>query len=104
MRAVLTRSRVEFGPDARDRYRSLLEQAFQDVTTNPDRPGVSNRSGVRPIYRFYPIRLSKGRVVGSDAVRDPRHVLVFRVDERAVTVVRIFHESMDVVAQLRALD
>ena len=47
---VLRRSREEFGQEAADRYRALLDQALRDLADDSSRPGVRNIDDVREGY------------------------------------------------------
>lgn len=89
---VLRHSRMEFGQEAADRYRALLDRGLRDLTDDPGRPGVRNIDEVREGYRAFHLKFSRDRTSGP-TVRHPRHVIVFRIDrDGAVLVARVFHE------------
>ncbi len=89
---VLRRSRDEFGQDASDRYRQLLDQALTDLREDPIRVGVRSIGDVRDGYFVYHIKSSTGRAP-KPSVRNPRHLLAFYVDNAGdVIVARLFHE------------
>lgn len=78
--AVLANSQIRFGPVARRRYRLLLEAAFADLQSDPDRPGVTSDLSLPPGLRLYPVRFSRTRIPAPDRVRQPRHVIAFKAD------------------------
>ena len=97
---ALAQSEAQFGRAARRRYRLLLERALDDLARDPTRPGVRADAHLPPDHRLYPVRLSRARVAPADRVGHPRHVVVFRVDERGVEVLRLLHEAMDLPRHL----
>ena len=89
---ALTQSLGEFGPEANERYRLLLDQAFKDLGEDPRRVGVRAMDDVREGYFTYHLRSSVRRAP-KPSVRRPRHLIAFRFDERGdVLVMRVFHE------------
>jgi len=94
---ILEWSALRFGAAGRRRYRALLMQALQDLRANPTRLGSRAHEELGPGVRLYPVRLSRRRVrkpVGG--VREPRHVVVYRIDDREIVVVgRVLHDAMD---------
>jgi len=92
IRRILQRSRTEFGPGAGVRYKTLLDQALQDLGEDPCRVGVRPVPDVRPGYFVYHVKFRKPRVTGGTVGR-PRHVVVFSVDSsEAVLVAAVVHE------------
>ena len=89
---ILRRSREEFGQEAADRYRALLDQALRDPVDDSNRPTVRKIDDVREGYRAFHLKFSRDRTSPPTA-RHPRHVLVFRMErDGAVLVARLFHE------------
>ena len=89
---VLRHSREEFGQEAANRYRVLLDQALRDLADDSNRPGVRNIDDVREGYRAFHLKFSRDRT-SQPTVRHPRHVIVFRMErDGAVLVARVFHE------------
>jgi toxin ParE1/3/4 len=99
---ALTWSEDRFGEAAADRYRELLKQALRDVTADPERPGLLERSelgnGIRTYHLFFSRSRAKRSVVG---VKNPRHILVYRRrGEAVVHVVRVLHDACDLERHL----
>ena len=89
---ALRQSSEEFGLEAKERYRILLDQALRDLGEDPRRAGVRAIDDVRQGYFTYHLRSSLTRVP-KPTVRRPRHLIAFRFDERGkVLVMRVFHE------------
>jgi toxin ParE1/3/4 len=89
---ALRRSREDFGGRASERYRRLLDRALQDLATDPRRPGVRAIDDIRPGYFIYHLK-SSAKAQPEAAVRRPRYLIAFRVDDSGdVIVARVFHE------------
>jgi len=89
---ILRRSRGEFGLEAADRYRTLLDRALNDLAEDSSRPGVRNIFDVKQHYLAYQVKMSVGRAP-KPTVRHPRHVIAFRLESaREIFVARVFHE------------
>lgn len=97
---LLAWSELKFGVRAADRYRRLIDVAFVDLLSNPDRPGVVTHPGIPADLRLYPIRHSRNRVAPEDRVGHPRHVIAFRFDDAKVEIVRLLHDGMDLPGRL----
>ena len=97
---ALMQSGEQFGGLQRRRYRLLLEQAFSDLDENPRRPGVRDDPHLPPDHRLYPVRLSRTRIAPANRVGNPRHVVLFRLDDEGVQVLRLLHEAMDLPGHL----
>jgi toxin ParE1/3/4 len=94
---ILEWSELRFGVAGRRRYRALLMQALDDLRANPMRLGSRAHEELGQGVRLYPVRLSRRRARKSvGAVRQPRHVLVYRVvAPDLVQVGRVLHDAMD---------
>ena len=89
---VLRRSHEDFGRDARVRYRRLLDRALSDLADDPARIGVRGIDDVRRGYFAYHLR-SSTKGAPRPSVRQPRHLIVFYLDDSGnVIVARVFHE------------
>ena len=89
---ILRSSEMDFGEEARGRYKALLGQAITDLAEDPARNGVKAIDDVRPGYFTYHSRWAKARIAGP-SVRQPRHLLVFSIDgEGVVVVAAVIHE------------
>ncbi len=102
--ALLAESEERFGSRAADAYQTLLDAAFLDLRTNPERPTVKGRTGVAPAYRFHHLRHSRRRAEEADRVNRPRHIIVFNDDGQRVTIIRVLHDAMDIEGRLRDTD
>jgi toxin ParE1/3/4 len=79
-----------WGPDARDRYQALIEQAINDLADNPGRLGVQIIDGLI----HYPLRHSRHRVL-TGRVKRPRHILVCRIVDDVLVVLAAGHDAME---------
>ena len=101
---ALQRSFDDFGPQARDRYRHLLDQALVDLGEDPNRAGVRSIDDVREGYFTYHIKSSTDRA-SKPSVRQPRHLFAFYVDGAGdVIVARVFHDRQMLSRHLAADD
>ena len=89
---ALRRSREAFGAPACERYRRLFGNAFRNLAEDPVRPGVRAIHEIRDGYFIYHLK-SSARARREAAVRRPRHLIAFFIDDSGdVIVARIFHE------------
>ncbi len=89
---ILQRSGAEFGDQARQRYRRLMDQALQDLSEDAARVGVQYIDDIRERYSLYHLKWSRKTSAGL-TVRKPRHLIAFYVDDAdAIIVARVFHE------------
>jgi toxin ParE1/3/4 len=89
---ILRRSSENFGNQARDRYRRLIDQAMQDLGDNAARVGVQSIDDIREGYFLYHLKWSRKASAGSP-VRQPRHLIAFYLDDSDdIIVARLFHE------------
>ena len=89
---ILQRSGAEFGDQARQRYRRLIDQALQDLSEDAARVGVQSIDDIREGYLVYHLKWSRKSSAGSH-VRQPRHLIAFCVDNSDdIIVARVFHE------------
>lgn len=79
-----------WGPDARDRYQALIEQAINDLADNPGRLGVQIIDGLI----HYHLRHSRHRAL-MGRVRRPRHVLVCRILDDVLVVLAAGYDGME---------
>lgn len=99
---ILVHSHATFGESARRRYETLIAAALHDIVTDPDRVGVRQRGELGPNIRTYHLFHSRENGRTDDGiVREPRHMLVFRlVEPNIVDVGRILHDAMEVANHL----
>lgn len=93
--SLLLNSEAEFGPEMARRYRSLLNEGLVRIMENPDRAGIPYRFSQEPNLRLFHLRLARLRMSAADRIARPRHVLVFRVSETIVILIRVLHDAMD---------
>ncbi len=102
---ILAWTHEQFGEAARLRYESLIVTAFRDVATQPDRPGSIARPELGAGVRSWHLRLSRDRMgAGAEAVRRPRHLLVYRFEPTVLVVGRVLHDAMELARHLDSAD
>ena len=99
LREILLWSETEFGDSAADRYEALIAQAFTDLVENPFRPGAKERQELLPGIYTYHLVFSRERV-SADRVKSPRHFLVYRVIVNHIEILRVLHDSRDLVRHI----
>ena len=98
---ILVWTHDQFGEAARLRYQSLIVAALRDVATQPDRPGSFARPELGAGVRSWHLRLSRDHVATrAEAVRRPRHFLVYRVEPALLVVGRVQHDAMELARHL----
>jgi toxin ParE1/3/4 len=99
--SILAWTHEQFGEVARLRYESLIVAALRDVASQPDRPGSLARPELGAGVRSWHLRLSRDRVKrGVEAVRRPRHFVVYRPEPSLVVVGRVPHDAMELAQHL----
>lgn len=98
---ILAWTHEQFGEAARLRYESLIVAALRDMATQPDRPGSIARPELGAGVRSWHLRLSRDQVgPGAQAVRRPRHFLVYRSEPALVVFGRVLHDAMELARHL----
>lgn len=98
---ILAWSQEQFGESARKRYQALLSAAFRDVAAHPDGIGATTRPELGVGLVIWHLRLSRDHVPGTiGTVHRPRHFLVYRQVDAVVEIVRVLHDSMELVRHL----
>ncbi|MBX3029704.1 MAG: type II toxin-antitoxin system RelE/ParE family toxin [Chloroflexi bacterium] len=92
--SIASWSEARFGRESRRRYIALLVAAFLDVTEDPTRIGHVARPELGEGIRSWHLRGSRHHSTGR-AVRQPRHILIYRVDGDVIEIVRVLHDAMD---------
>ena len=90
---------AKFGELTSLRYDSLMEAALGDLLAEPTRLGVRHHPAMPQDIFVYNLRFSR-RKPAAAGVEKPRHFFVFRLDEDALTVLRVLHDSMDLAAHV----
>lgn len=91
---ILTTSLERWGPERQHRYARLLLATFEAAATDPRGPSTRPTAirGVRCLHAKH---------LPHQEVKDPVHLVYFRVRASVVEIVRVLHERMDVERQLR---
>lgn len=75
-------------------YLSLLQQAFDDIEEDPERPTSRLHPELGKQIRSYHIALSKRR--SGTGIKAPRHVVVYTLEyQNEILVLRILHDRME---------
>ena len=89
----------QFGKETAQAYSRLLTQALQDIKVDPECIGSQKRTDIGAGFRSYHISLSRERSIPK--IGKPRHiVLYFMIDETAIVISRILHESQDIIRHI----
>ena len=98
---ILAWTHQQFGEAARLRYESLIVAALQDVATQADRPGSTERPELGARVRSWHLRLSRGHVYTTDGmVHRQRHFLIYRLEPALLVVGRVLHDAMELARHL----
>jgi len=92
--SILRWSKTNFGEQARRRYAALIAAGIRDVAKDPYGAGARPRPELGDGVYSWHLRQSRTHVAG-DPVHDPRHFLIYRVDDGRVVIGRVLHDSMD---------
>jgi toxin ParE1/3/4 len=93
-----------FGHAAALRYETLIDQAIADLAEDPARPTAKERPDLLPGLWVYHLASSRAHVPDDQAVKSPRHFVMFRHAELgAIEILRILHDSRDLVRHLAAV-
>lgn len=88
---ALATSRERWGDDAHARYTTLLAEALKGLARKPSPPTSKARSELGDGVRSFHVR----HVRGSAGVKEPVHVVFYRVAGERLEVVRVLHERME---------
>lgn len=89
--SILATSLERGGEAGRARYSALLVAAMRRVARAPDAAVTRDRADVLPGIRSFHVKHARR----GHAVRDPVHVIFFRVTDSHVEIVRVLHERME---------
>jgi toxin ParE1/3/4 len=96
MAYILGLSEANFGVRASLRYRALIQAAIEDLANSPTRFGTAHVPELPGGYRTYHLMHSRrrGRKI---LVKNPRHIIVFRVTgESVLEIVAFLHDRMEI--------
>jgi toxin ParE1/3/4 len=99
---ILAWTHESFGPRAMRRYAKLIHTAVEQVAADPEVAGSEPRPEIaktcRTYHLFYTRKIAAAR---ANRVRNPRHLLLYRVTEAGVVEIgRVLHDSMDLERHL----
>jgi toxin ParE1/3/4 len=90
-----------FGHAAALRYETLIDQAISDLADDPERPAAKERPDLLPGVWLYHLAFSRAHVPRDQAVKSPRHFVMFRhVQPGVIEILRILHDSRDLARHL----
>ena len=102
---ILAWTHRRFGEAARQRYAALLIAAMRDIAAQPDRVGSSLRPEIGAGVRSWHLRLSRKRGrTDSGLVQQPRHFVIYRIEQDRVVIGRVLHDSMELSQHLSSRD
>lgn len=101
--AIFRKSMEDFGEDAARRYTRLLSLAFQEIAQRPALEG--SRELEHGIHLYHLRHSSKRAGIDGVTVRRPRHFVAYRKpSDRAIEIIRILHDAMDIDAHLTRVE
>lgn len=101
LEAILAWTHEYFGEQGRIRYEALVVRAILDVAADPQRSGCHLRPELAKGAMTYHLLHSRDQVPGTERVRKPRHLLLFRVAaDGCLEIGRVLHDSMDLERHL----
>ncbi|MDR1935288.1 MAG: type II toxin-antitoxin system RelE/ParE family toxin [Candidatus Accumulibacter sp.] len=100
---ILGWTHAQFGKNARLRYERLIVAALRDLAAQPERVGSIKRPELGADVRSWHLRLSRERArTDLGIVRQPRHLLIYRVQDDFIVIGRILHDAMELERHLRS--
>jgi len=99
--AVILESARAHGLEAAGRYLHLIRTAVEAIGASPSRPG-SNPVPRVPGVRSFHLRLARSLVPRELRVKEPRHLVVYRVaPDGVVEILGIVHDRMKLPGAVR---
>lgn len=89
--SILGLSEERWGTEGRERYATLVSAALQKIARDPLGPSSRERELVGPQMRSLHLRHAGSR----RHVRDPVHIVFYRVTKTSIEIVRVVHERMN---------
>ncbi len=99
MSSIQAWTQARFGELTRLHDDELLEHALADLLDEPTRLGAMTHAELPQGVFLYHLRFSRLKMKPG-ALEKPRHLIVFRINTAALTVLRVLHDSMDLPLQL----
>ncbi len=75
----------------RERYAALLAAAIRALARAPEGPMTRDRAELAAGVRSFHVRYARG----ARSVREPVHVIYYRIVASAIEIVRVLHERME---------
>jgi len=97
IQSVIDHTLDYFGEDALDRYLTLIDLVIQTLRRNPEH-GVEFSNAIQKIHLS---SFKKKAPAGTAIVKNPRHVLFYRVNGDVLEIIRLLHDAMDFGSHLR---
>jgi toxin ParE1/3/4 len=94
--SILIWTAQHFGRQTMYRYRTLMQSAIEAVAANPELAGSAVRPEIAKDCRTYHLFHSRRAAGRGSRVRNPRHLLLYRVAATGVVEIgRVLHDSME---------
>ena len=102
---IFDHSAETFGVKARSRYEALVEVALGELRADPTCVGSVPRPELGPAIRAYHLRncRTRGKAIGAP-VKRPRHLVIYKLEDTHVLVVRVLHDAMELTRHLPPSD
>ena len=97
---IIETSVRDFGVPAAIRYQDLIAAGVSAVASDDNDPGIRRSPETNGVL-WYHLRSAKTHLPRSGRVARPRHIILFRVQEDVIMVLRVLHDAMDLSAHLR---
>lgn len=91
LQRILTTSADRWGAAGRARYAALFAAAIRAIARAPEGSATRDRAELSAGVRSLHIR----QVHAAHGVKEPVHVIFYRVDADVIEVVRVLHERME---------
>lgn len=95
---ILESSHARWGDAARARYRALLEATLRTIARSPEGRATRPRPELEADLRSLHTRTARAGA----GVRDPVHVVFYRLGHEALEIVRVLHERMEPSSHVKA--
>jgi len=89
-------SHENFGSVGVARYAKLIQEAIRVVARSPESRSART---IAPGLRIFHLK----HLGGSQGVKTPRHIIVYRFSADRLEVLHVFHDAMDLPARLSVL-
>ena len=97
--SILEWSVVQFGPQVREGYKALISFALAAIARDPQLLGSHDRRDLDADIRIVHLRSLRTRPRSkAKRIARPRHIVVYRINDDAIEVVRLLHEAANVDA------